>query len=445
MADAVPVWVWLPGTNEPVHAGHIAPQSSGKAATFSYHLDYLGRPDRVALDPLQLRLRKGSIGLSAADGLPGVIRDAKPAGYGQDRLVAREGRDLAPLELLELGPADAVGAIEVCRDLARKRQWRAIPMSDLTRELSRLDEHEPSSRAIRRINDDRGTSAGGERPKATFEHEGRLWLVKMKDRGDLAGMPAREYTAMSLARLVGIDTPEIRLITEGAHQAFMIERFDRSGDPAQPTRKLFASAHTALALNLDAVRGDARRSYLVLADAMRSWGAKGIPQLWKRMAFNALVGNVDDHPRNHGLLHDGTGWQLSPAFDITPIFRPVNLSDEPAVRQLVLTMNTSASGGGTVDALRLLRSAPHFELDMDEAARWLQDAANAVTQQWEGLLRQALAPLPHKGQTIVDDTRISFCFAQALATDPGQVEQALEELKRAPARRRTLAIRPTDD
>lgn len=63
----------------------------------------------------------------------------------------------------------------------------------------------PSSRAIRRVNGNRGTSAGGERPKATFEHEGRLWLVKMKDRGDLAGLPAREYTAMTLARQVGID------------------------------------------------------------------------------------------------------------------------------------------------------------------------------------------------------------------------------------------------
>lgn len=434
MADAaIPVWVWLPGANEPAHAGDVSPQ----AATFSYHPDYLSRPDRLALDPLHLRLRKGAIGLSAADGLPGVIRDAMPAGYGADRLVAREGRDLSPLALLELGPPDAVGAIEVCHDLARKRQWRAIPMSELTRELAKLDEHEPSSRAIRRVNGDRGTSAGGERPKATFEHEGRLWLVKMKDRGDLAGMPAREYTAMTLARQVGIDIPEIRLVTEGAHQAFMIERFDRSGDPAKPVRKLFASAHTALALNLDAVRGDPKRSYLVLADAMRSWGAAGIPQLWHRMAFNALVGNVDDHPRNHGLLHGGAGWQLSPAFDITPIFRPSNLRGEPQSNQLSLAMDTSASGGGAVDALRLLRSAPHFELDMEQAARWLQDAANTITQQWERLLRQALAPLPDDAQAIVDDTRISFCFAQALAGDPALVDMALDEVKRAPARRRT--------
>ena len=100
-------------------------------------------------------------------------------------------------------------------------------------------------------------------------------------------------------------------------------------------------------------------------------------------------------------------------------------------------MDTSASGGGAVDALRLLRSAPHFELDLDDAAQWLQDAANTVSQQWEGLLRQALAPLPDDAQAIVDDTRISFCFAQALAGDPALVDMALDEVKRAPARRRT--------
>ena len=130
-------------------------------------------------------------------------------------------------------------------------------------------------------------------------------------------------------------------------------------------------------------------------------------------------------------------WQLSPAFDITPIFRAANLGGEPATQQLALAMDTSASGSGAVDALPLLRSAPHFELDMEQAARWLQDAANTVTQQWESLLRQALAPLPDDAQAIVDDTRISFCFAHALAADPTLVDKALDELKRAPARRRS--------
>ena len=93
MADtAVPVWVWLPGANEPVQAGEMSPQGAGKTATFSYHPDYLSRPDRLALDPLHLRLRKGAMGLNAADGLPGVVRDAMPAGYGADRAASPNAR-----------------------------------------------------------------------------------------------------------------------------------------------------------------------------------------------------------------------------------------------------------------------------------------------------------------------------------------------------------------
>jgi len=122
---------------------------------------------------------------------------------------------------------------------------------------------------IRRVNGDAGTSAGGERPKATFEHEGKLWLVKMQDRGDLPCMPAREFVAMSLAGRVGLTVSQIALRTHGAHQVFMIERFDRDGDPACPQRRLFASAHAVLQLAPSAVRSDPRRSYLHLADAMR--------------------------------------------------------------------------------------------------------------------------------------------------------------------------------
>ncbi|WP_309295917.1 HipA domain-containing protein [Cupriavidus pauculus] len=98
--------------------------------------------------------------------------------------------------------------------------------------------------------------------------------------------------------------------------------------PYRPQRRLFASAHTVLRLPLDAVRGDPRRSYLNFGDARRVW-ARGreelgaqLQELWRRMVFNALVGNTDDHPLNHGLLHDGgtqRSWHLAPAFDITPV------------------------------------------------------------------------------------------------------------------------------
>lgn len=435
MSALVPVWVWLPRQVTPVCAAHLDPE--GDRSTFQYVAPYLNGGEGLALDPVQLRLRKAGVSIPRSMGLPFVCLDAKPAGYGQDRLNANAGRDLSAIELLEMGPSDSVGAIEVCHDIDRKLNWRPKPFSLLADELALLEEDAPSSRAIRRVNGDAGTSAGGERPKATFEYEGRQWLVKMQDRGDLPGMPAREFVAMSLAKAVGIDVPDIKLMTHGAHQVFMIARFDRAGAADKPQRMLFASAQSVLQLEPSAVRGDPRRSYLHLADRMRSWGAEQTQELWRRMVFNALVGNNDDHPRNHGLLHDGMVWRLSPAFDITPVFTPRDGS------QLGLAMATGMDGAAGIDVERLLAAAPHFGLGLDDAAKWIGWAACLVSERWEVELRQAMAPLlpVHRQEdALVSSVRGAFDLATALAVDPGQIDEALERQKRQKTRRRSLRM-----
>lgn len=149
-------------------------------------------------------------------------------------------------------------------------------------------------------------------------------------------MPAREFVTMRLAEQAGLNVAPVKLHTFGVHQVLMVQRFDRDGDPYKPTRKVYASVQTVLRLRLDSVRGDPERSYLGLADRLRIWTNDGaddhrerlgapLAELWKRMAFHALVGNTDDHALNTGLLFDRVGddaarmaWGLSPAFDITP-------------------------------------------------------------------------------------------------------------------------------
>lgn len=434
MSKAVPVWVWLPGSKMPVLAAELECDDQQPSFSFRYRESFLPPNETVAIDPIQLRLRKGTISIPKSNGLPFVVMDAKPAGYGQDRLIANAGRDLSAVELLELGPSDSVGAIEVCNNIDRKLAWLPKPFSQLAVELERLEENAPSSRAIRRVNGDVGTSAGGERPKATFQHGGRQWLVKMQDRGDLPCMPAREFVAMSLAQRAGLDVPEINLITHGAHQVFMIARFDREGDPNQPERKLFASAQTVLQLEPSALRGDPRRSYLHLADRMRMWGVNQTQELWRRMVFNALVGNTDDHPRNHGLLRDGDAWRLSPAFDITPVFVPQE------DRRLGLAMATGADGGGDIGIERLLMSASHFGVESEEGAQWLTKTAFDVAHQWENLIRDSIAPLSlsHQAQgAVIESMRGAFEFASTVINNPAEVEQTLDRLKAPKSRRRT--------
>lgn len=432
MTVVTPVWVWLPGHNEPTRAGELV---NGNSTRFIYRTDYTKTVGALALDPVELRISRSSRGAAilGSDGLPGVVRDAKPAGYGEDRLRAIHGDKLDALQLLELGVPDGVGAIEACNDIERKLQWRPKGLEDLQQLTEDLGANEPSSRALRRLNSDLDTSAGGERPKATLVAEGRLWLVKMQARGDRQALPAREFVTMRLAEQCGLHVAPVRLHTFGAHQVLMVRRFDRDGDPFKPTRKLYASAHTVLRLRLDSVKGDPERSYLALADRLRIWLRDGaddyherlgrqLQELWKRMAFNALVGNTDDHALNTGLLldrvaqdNDRMAWGLSPAFDITPnmVSRLQRIEEGPQ-----LSLATGTDGRSGTSMARLADAAQWMGLDPNEAIQWLTDTAQQVAQQWESMLRVAAGPIiedPARMDRLVDDVRPSFGYAQWVA------------------------------
>lgn len=432
MTVVTPVWVWLPGRDEPTRAGDLV---NGSGSRFIYLPDYLQTEGAQALDPVELRMSRSSRGAAilGSDGLPGVVRDAKPAGYGEDRLKAIHGGKLDALQLLELGVPDGVGAIEACHDIERKLRWRPKDLSELQQLSEDLEAQEPSSRALRRLNDDLDTSAGGERPKATLVDQGRLWLVKMQARGDRQAMPAREFVTMRLAEQAGLHVATVKLHTFGAHQVLMVQRFDREGDPFKPTRKLFASAHTVLRLRLDAVKGNPERSYLALADRLRIWTRDGaddyhqrldaqLAELWKRMAFNALVGNTDDHPLNTGLLFDRVAegsdrlaWGLSPAFDITPnlIAAPSKIEEGPN-----LSLATGTDGGSGSSLARLAEAAERMGLDRGEAIQWLKARAGQLAAQWEPMLRAAAAPIIEDSARmgrLVDDVRPSFAYAEWLA------------------------------
>ncbi len=437
MTVITPIWVWLPGRDEPVRAGDL---SHGNSARFIFTPEYLQTDGALALDPVELRISRSTRGTAilGSDGLPGVVRDAKPAGYGEDRLRAIHGENLDVLQLLELGVPDGVGAIEACSDIEKKLQWRPKGMADLQRLTEQLEVIEPSSRALRRLNDDLDTSAGGERPKATLVDDGLLWLVKMQARGDRLAMPAREFVTMRLAEQAGLNAAPVRLHTFGAHQVLMVKRFDREGDPLKPARKLYASGHTAMRLRLDAVRGDPERSYLALADRLRIWtrdGSEDYPtrlgeqtrELWKRMAFNALVGNTDDHPLNIGLLFDRVSegsdrraWGLSPAFDITPnmVSAPVAVEEGPN-----LALATGADGRSGTSVARLADAAQQMGIERGWAFEWLLESARHVTRHWEGMLRSAAGPVIEDSarmDRLLADARPSFAYAQWVAESTAQ-------------------------
>lgn len=431
-----PVWIWPPDQTEAQLAATLTVDGSTGVWQFDQAFVEAGVPSP---DPLKLPLARGtkSIRFAGNDGLPGVVRDAMPQGYGADRIIAQAGRNVSPIELLEMGLPDSTGALEVCSNLEQKLRWQPGRSEDLEALASQLEAEEPPSRAIRRLNGDVGTSQGGEKPKTTVVHRGELWLAKMRDRGGLSALPTREFVTMTLAAQVGIRTPRIELRQAGAHQIFLIQRFDRHGDPLKPCRRMVVSGHTALDLGQAAVRGEPTRSYLVLADKLRRWGHNSpflesdLHELWCRMAFNALVGNTDDHPRNHAFLHDGTAWRLSPAYDITPTLQVTKGRDVLDTSTVVLSMDVTAGKERTSVASveHLLASAPHFGFSIQASAKWLLDAAVTVSEHWESQLGAHLTgPDLARQQRIIDDCRPAFGFSHWVAERPELVEMTVDAL-----------------
>ena len=323
-----PVWVWLPGKTEPVRCGTFAWRVG--LGQFVYDRDYLAGVGALALDPVRLPLSRSTRPESESrlGGLFGVFRDASPEGFGLDRLSQRIGKPLTnALEILELSEGDGVGAVVVCDDIESKARFNPPRLEALNQRLKALPAEGHGSCAVEDLISAGATALGGERPKMTVLHKGQMWIAKVQSRGDAPNAPLREYLAMSIARSVGIDAAEVEFQRQGDHQAVLVRRFDRQIDSSGGIeRRLFASAWTALQLDKTSTRGDDKtRSYVKLTLELQRWcAAPGVDviaikrELWRRMAFNAVCHNGDDHPRNHGLLNIDGRWALSPAYDIAP-------------------------------------------------------------------------------------------------------------------------------
>lgn len=219
-----------------------------------------------------------------------------------------------------------------------------------------------------------GSSLGGARPKATFrEDDGSLWIAKFPARDDRYDVGAWEYVVHRLAAAAGIDVPASGLAALGEYRTFRVQRFDRSGG----RRRMYASAMTLL----ERSDGEAGASYLDLAEFIANAGAPAaistdLSQLFRRVVFNVLTGNRDDHLRNHGFVATPDGWRLAPAFDLNPA---------PAKLEHALFLD-AASGEPRLDAI--VDTAPLYRLDAGRARAVVDDVA-AVVRTWRLVAAQA--------------------------------------------------------
>ncbi len=337
--------------------GAVAWNESRGLAEFEFEPAFL--PLGLDIAPLMMPLRKGIFsfpGLSREtfNGLPGLLADALPDRFGNrliDVWLARQGRsaaDFSPVERLCYMGSRAMGALEFKPAIGpRSVSAQSIEIAELTRlaheilnertdwSVSLKGSREEALKTIIRV----GTSAGGNRAKAVIAWNplsGEVrsgqgdapqgfepWILKfdgVSDRslGDPKGYGRLEYVYHRLARLAGISMMDCRLLEEGPRAHFMTRRFDRDDEGKVHVQSLCALAHydfnAAGAHSYEQVFGVIQRLNL---------GYPAMEELYRRMVFNLLGRNQDDHTRNLAFLMDRRGqWRLSPAFDVIWAYNP---------------------------------------------------------------------------------------------------------------------------
>jgi serine/threonine-protein kinase HipA len=387
------VWVTLPGRSTPTLAGLLEVDANG--GSFVYGRSYLGNPDAVPLDPVQLRLveQVHQIAPDHNAGLPGAIRDASPDHWGRYLLGAFRGAGVSEVALLLGSPDDRVGALSFSPAAnVPPAQPRPAPTTEALEELGaavlRQEEElgpwtagtaaRVSPRGLAMVDRAR-TSLGGARPKMTVLEDGALWLAKAGRPDDGFDFPRAEAAMLDLARLCGIETPEASVRRFGRRDALLVRRFDREVlDEGVVARTRFCSALCCL----QADEGDqGGRSYLRLADEVtRRIGRPGDgPELFRRMVLNALINNCDDHLRNHGVIAAGTGWRLSPVYDLVPA---------PSVSHEVhLALRVGDDGDRAVTIPKLVACSGRFGLRGPEAAATISTMVAIVGRHWDACLR----------------------------------------------------------
>jgi len=212
-------------------------------------------------------------------------------------------------------------------------------------------------------------SLGGARAKIIVVDQERQWIAKVPQIHDLDDVEGWEYVCLKLAQTAGIRIPECTLHGDRNNHTLLLSRFDREGSD----KIHYMSAMTLLGLH----DGD-ESTYIDLAfEITDKIGPSCLAELYRRMLFNILVSNTDDHLRNHGFLYRAGSWELSPAFDITICNRPYGSNH-------ALRLN-----GEDADTLEsALNICEYFGLKRDDAGRILSEIVTAASS-WRSIAAAA--------------------------------------------------------
>jgi len=396
MPEKLEVWLHVDFLGSPCLVGRLS-HDRGQV-WFNYEESWLKNPDCFSIDP--------DLSLDAARFFPkperenfGVFLDSSPDRWGQTLMERRELLDAkssgrTPRKLYAwdylLGVQDETrqGALRFRRegeDAFLAADLHTVPPITSLAELEAV----AFELSNKRINDlsalhkwlsvlvSPGSSLGGARPKANFrETDGSLWIAKFPAHDDTRDVGAWEWVAHVLSKAAGIDVPPAKKLKLGSHHhTFCVKRFDRN----KAQRVFYSSAKTVLGKG-----NDDYASYLEIAGFLSSHGAQGtvkqgLEQLFRRVAFNVVIGNKDDHLKNHGFLLQPSGWVIAPAFDVNP---------NPDKREHVLAIDEA---NNQPDLETVLQTSEWYELTRPKAERIVEEIVKAI-KKWPAVAKKAGIP-----------------------------------------------------
>lgn len=387
-------------------------QGQRENTSFAYDEAWLANPDRFKVSP-DLELIAAYQQRKAPSRHDSVfhfaIADTAPDAWGR-RIIARdhakcrkEDATLAPLTelnyLLAVDDFSRIGALRL-RDKHGnflRTVEEGIPTTPPLVELQRVyaasravEKGEETAQDLKYLQG-KGTSLGGMRPKCTvIDDNGWLAIGKFPSVSDTRSVTRGEVLALRLARRAGIDAALARVELLDGVPVAIIQRFDRTADHGR-------IPYLSAASLIQASREE-DYAYTEIADAIRANGfapTEDAKQLWRRIVFNLLITNTDDHLQNLGFLHVEKGqWKLSPAFDINPF---------PEKQRESKTW-LSAEDGPVTDVVNLLARCPYFALTSAEALSILSVVYQAVLD-WRSV---ALSPAVGLKANELDDFAPAF-------------------------------------
>jgi serine/threonine-protein kinase HipA len=368
-ADTLHLW-WLGQAASPSLIGTLRWVRSLRGVSLQYAPSWLQQGFALSED---LPLLSHEFMPTTADSAAGAVDDARPDRWGERviRFLDRPAR-LSLMEYLLLAGDERFGAlgVSISEQAYIPRRTGPLPqlteLSDVHQAILRIQAGEAVPPTMQRLVSP-GVTMGGARPKALIDLSGHPWVLKFNELGEPLDTPLIEHATMTLAAQAQIRVARTLALPLQQGHAVAIQRFDRDG----PRRRHALSAHVALRAAGEDM------GYPELAQLLRRKGVSAqsrhkadMQELYRRMVFNILIDNTDDHEKNHALLSNERGeYELAPAYDVVPTAQALGYQQ----------MRVGAQGSASTLS-NASSEAAQFGLTLDEAQQQQALVAKVVAQ-----------------------------------------------------------------